>query len=255
MLKPSVLKRSNSAAAALQFLLCFLMLGWLGVRTAEECCCECTTNNNTTNNIPFGVPIERVIGLLAGFTFITAVFHIVYATGCNGKYQKEIEDGRNWLRWFEYSMTASIMLVVIARSSGVHETWIVGLLATASVLCMVLGGLAEASKTRWVNIGATVLGWIVLLAAYSYILHTFVQTTKSSNVPGFVYGIVWSMFAMYMSFGLIHVVHLYKKLSQSSTETSNQRFELAYTVDSMVSKTLLVLLLFGGIVARSSDTA
>jgi len=138
------------------------------------------------------------------------------------------------------------MLFIIAMTSGVtaFETHVFILMS--SLVCMVCGFIAEQSSTSiaWV---ATILGWFVLLVAYTIILITF--KNNASNAPSFVYAIVIGMFMMYMSFGIIHLIHLYQRTASNSI--NHVAYEGAYTIDSLISKTLLVILLFSGLVIEN----
>jgi hypothetical protein len=62
-----------------------------------------------------------------------------------------------------------------------------------------------------------------------------------------VYAVVIVMALAFMSFGIIQAVYI------NDNQKNYQRYETAYTIDSMVSKTLLVGLLFGGLAGRTEE--
>lgn len=234
------LRGMNIGATILQSILSIVMLIWLLSRWGEK------------SPIPLSVSLDAVIVMLIVFTLVTAIFHLLYAIRV-GQYTQNIEKGKNWMRWLEYSITATIMLWVIAISSGVQDiSWQV-IIIVCSVLCMLCGLWSERSDTKRSKIWITLLGWAFIILGYGLVIYTFIDTVRQSpvGVPGFVYAIVIGMCIFYMSFGAIHATHLY--IGQDNPVT-NRRIEAAYTVDSMVSKTLLVSLLFSGFVARNNVT-
>lgn len=235
------LRTMNIIAASIQFLLCAGMIGWLVSRFGDP------------SPIPFAVSLDTVVIMLILFTFVTCAFHTMYAIGV-GHYSKNVDAGKNWMRWIEYSITASIMIWIIAVSSGVQDTGLFIFIVSMSVLCMLCGLMSEQVTSRSRKLWVTFAGWLFIIVAYSVIIQQFVENVNNSpvDVPGFVYAIVISMCIMYMSFGGIHAYHLYK----GDKDVGMNRFiEKAYTVDSMISKTLLVGLLFGGLVARNNAAA
>ena len=88
--------------------------------------------DDTVNNISkVDVPIKleqsgtaNLKYLIVAFFAITSLSHLAYATdfGGRGYYSKAIL-GRGWnpYRWFEYSISASIMIYIISRVSGTKE--------------------------------------------------------------------------------------------------------------------------------------
>jgi len=52
------------------------------------------------------------------FLFITAFAHLSVATYAYPWYVRKVGSGINPARWYEYSITSSIMIVIIAMLSG-----------------------------------------------------------------------------------------------------------------------------------------
>ena len=59
--------------------------------------------------------------LLISFFTITASVHTLYLTDPYGIYSAMIYDRNNYVRWIEYSVTATLMINIIARISGLKE--------------------------------------------------------------------------------------------------------------------------------------
>jgi hypothetical protein len=195
---------------------------------------------------------QSLIILLVAFTVITGTFHMMYRFNV-GNYTEKVLGGTNPLRWIEYSITATIMIFVIALSSGVYSLDSQVLIVASCFCCMLCGLVAESMEgTFAMKLLVTSIGWGLLIASYGVIFRRFYSLDEDADEnkkpPGFVYAIVWGMFVMFSSFGVIHMVHLFMKRNGIDSKRNGQ-FEMAYTVNSMVSKTLLVGLLFGGLAA------
>lgn len=233
----------NVAAAVTHYLLCVMLIVWLLVPLYEE---------PPVNEL--GASVHSLLCLLLVFTSITCLFHIIAAVS-NNIYENNVKSGRNPMRWLEYSITATVMLLIIAITSGVDDTTWRVLICILSVTCIFCGYLSELpsiDKSMWAKGSITALGWVAMLGAYAKIGTSFYtrvnqSTQAGANIPGFVYAIVIVIGILYASFGGIHLVHLIKGRENIDT---NINVEGAYVVDSLVSKVLLVGLLFGGIEAR-----
>lgn len=262
----------NIFSAAVQFVLCCLMVFMLFRPSAGQpiplISGEYLGGNEGRE---LAVYNEKLIfGLLLAFCVVTMAVHAFYAGG--GKwYTQRVIAGNNSVRWVEYAVTATIMLLVIAFSSGVIELDAQILIAVCSIGCMLCGDLVEKALIAFRSaqgdvrmmfrssaILATMIGWILLLGAYSVIFRNFTRVAtnpdKDRRPPWFVWVIVFLMFAMFSSFGGIQVTHMLRTFKTPSNYNDiNMKAEVAYSIDSNVSKSLLVLLLFGGILGRSTD--
>jgi hypothetical protein len=201
------------------------------------------------------IPPSFLVQLLIVFTFVTGLFHVIYAT--HGNYDRDVNKGLNTARWVEYSITASVMILVVAVSSGVYSLDSQILIVTAIFCCMLCGLLSQYAREhrdrldgdgRKMEFLATGVGWVLFLVAYGIIVRRFFQV--AGEAPDFVKYIIVAMGILYGSFGIIHLVQT--SLSDTTDKTMNRRIEGAYIIDSFVSKVLLVILLFTGLAARST---
>jgi hypothetical protein len=75
--------------------------------------------------------------------------------------------------------------------------------------------------------------------------------------PAFVWVIVVSMSILFLSFGVIHLVHMVKQWRSTGDDPvssqTHRRVEYVYTLTSMLAKALLVLSLGSGLLARSIE--
>jgi Heliorhodopsin len=91
-------------------------------------------------------PPHEVFSLAIGpavalFLFLAAADHLlVAAPGVYRSYERLIDDNRNYMRWIEYSVSAAVMMVLIARFTGITD--LAALMGTfALTTSMILFGL------------------------------------------------------------------------------------------------------------------
>ena len=127
-------------------------------------------------------------------------------------YKRNLLQGRNYGRWIEYFFSSSIMIVLIAQITGISD--IAALLAIAGInASMILFGLLqekyEKPGTRgwlpfWFGSFAGIIPWIAIL------IYVWAPGVKVSP-PGFVYGIIASLFVFFNCFA-VNMVLQYKKV-------------------------------------------
>ena len=120
--------------------------------------------------------------LIATFSFITAGFHFGLAgiKPIRDKYNLDLRSGTNVFRWVEYSITASIMITIIALSLGLRESNSLILINVLNSTIMLFGYLVEKCLKNKNKKGAlffTFLGWVGLLAIWSILAQTAVNAT------------------------------------------------------------------------------
>ena len=149
----------------------------------------------------FDLPIGPAV---AAFVFISALAHLTLAMpGVFGWYTHNLARQRNDARWIEYSLSASLMIVLIAMLTGIGD--IAALIALFGVnAAMIFFGLMQehhASPGRgdllpfWLGCIAGAVPWVAI-GVY------FVSPGSGANPPGFVYGIFFSLFAFFNVFAL-----------------------------------------------------
>lgn len=138
-------------------------------------------------------------------------------------------------------MSATIMIVIIALISGVKDIQNYLALIVGSVAIMSTGQWFETAKgnARWVPI---IVGFIVLAGVFGTILWSFYQRLKEAKaagfkVPGWLYSVVWVLFAFYASFGFVPV-------AQMVFGGNFRKYEYVYLTLSLAAKASL-----GGLVA------
>ena len=160
-----------------------------------------------------------------------------------------VEDGTNILRMIEYSISATLMQISIALVLGIWQRLVIVGIALLTVATMLFGLIAEQIKTynialAWVSHFS---GWLTMLGVWGIIGRQFYFTIeKSTNAPPeFVYIIVIVIGALYSVFGLVQLVQLalYTSSNENNPEV-NKAVEMAYCLNSLISKTFLGWMIF-----------
>lgn len=203
---------------------------------------ETTKHLDTTSYTLFNIQLPWLIAI---FFFLSAFFHLVIATLYNKTYVKNLSLGMNKLRWVEYSISASIMMVAIALLVGVYDLssliMVFGLTGIMNLLGLVMEEHNHnASKINWLSywIGclAGLLPWIVV------ILYFWLGAHNGSSAPTFVYWIFVSIFTFFSCFAL-NMVLQYKKIGPWKDYLYGER---VYIILSLVAKSLLAWQVFAG---------
>lgn len=231
--------------AIIQIALCVWMLVWISTHENGEnsfATVQIDSHRLTNDNdLDFGA--KTISALLAAFTLITAVAHVIVCC----KLRSIKVQSYNPYRWAEYSVTATIMILVIAVSCGVNQLDTILLLLTSCVGCMFCGYVSEKLKMCKKDdkifgpLQITLLGWWLLLPCFGIIIKNFLEV--SENAPDFVTAVVVVMSLLYMSFGIIHLIDMFRFITP-------QKREVCYLLASMSTKTILVFLLFFGLKSR-----
>lgn len=179
--------------------------------------------------------------LVAGFLFLSALFHLINAVGFK-KYTDNLMKNINPLRWIEYSFSSSLMIVVIAMLVGIYD--VVSLLGLffLNMMMILFGWMMElhnqtTPKTNWISFWfGCIAGIVPWIAVSIYLFGT------PSNPPTFVYWIYLSMFVFFNIFA-INMVLQYKKVGKWADYLYGER---AYMILSLVAKSLLAWQVFAG---------
>jgi hypothetical protein len=184
--------------------------------------------------------------LVAGFLLLSGLAHATIATVRYRRYAAFLERGLNPYRWYEYAVTASLMIVVIAMLAGI---WDVGTLAAlfGLVAVMNLCGLLMEQRNEtteatdwsayWVGSLAGLVPWVVI--AVSLVSSV---TASGGDVPDFVIYIYVSIFVFFNLFAA-NMVLQYREVWRWEDYLVGER---AYVVLSLVAKSLLAWQVYFG---------
>jgi hypothetical protein len=184
---------------------------------------------------------------VASFLFLSAVAHLLLIQpSIFSWYTRQLQSRRNYARWVEYSLSASLMIVLIAMLPGITD--ISALIALFGVnASMILFGLLmekyeQPGSPSWMSYWFGVIAGAVPWIAISIYLWS---PGSSAEPPGFVYGIFFSLFVFFNTFS-VNMVLQYKRVGK----WRNYMFgENTYIVLSLTSKSLLAWQVFAGTLA------
>jgi hypothetical protein len=177
---------------------------------------------------------------------MSAVAHfIISAPKTNDIYNRDLEKGINKFRWYEYALSSSLMIFLIAMLFGVYDIGALILIILINASMNLFGLVMEEinqfkEKTDWKPfIFGTLAGlgpWIVI-ALYAF------GNADPSEVPWFVYAIVGSYFVFFNTFP-INMILQYKKVGKWANYLYGEK---TYIVLSLVAKSVLAWLVFSGV--------
>ena len=203
--------------------------------------------------------------LLIAFFGITSLVHAFYFFSSyknmpliGGVYENMISNKNNYIRWIEYSITATIMINIVARSAGINNEDTLTLVNVATACVMLQGQTIEmalrekpsSSRTQLLII-YNIVGWLLMLGVFGIIISKFQQTISDINaaacvnIPEFVKYVIYSQFIFYNLFGFWQIYQIYSVYKDENYDY--RKFEIGYNVLSLFSKTILGAILGFGI--------
>lgn len=182
----------------------------------------------------------RIGAAIALFLLLAAIDHLVTATVARRSYEADLRRGINRFRWVEYSVSATIMVLLIGFYSGITNITSVLAIAGANVAMILFGWLQERMNPPGRATTTMLPFWFGTIAGIAPWIAIFVQIIGSKTVPGFVYGIVFVQFVLFFSFGLNQWLQ-YRGIGKWKDYIYGEK---AYLVLSLVAKSLLAWQIF-----------
>jgi len=153
------------------------------------------------------------------------------------------------LRYFEYAVSASVMIIAIALEAGVSDLYALLSFAVFIFITNMAGLVADLqfdvssdASTIWYT---QYLAWGTFVSAFSMIMASFYYNISKSILkpPWFVYVVVFQMFVLYAMFGAVQVFDFWHRKSTvwvSVVRTEHLRFVVAlYDILSLTAKSNL----------------
>jgi len=187
----------------------------------------------------------RIGWAVAAFLLLAAVDHGLTATLARGAYERDLRAGINRFRWVEYSFSATLMILLIASYNGITEISAVIAIAGANVAMILFGWVQEAVNPPGEPVRTMLPFWAGTVVGLAPWVAIVVSTAGAPEVPGFVYGIVVSLFVFFSSFGLNQWLQ-YRGVGPWASYGFGEK---AYLVLSLVAKSALAWQIFGGSLA------
>jgi hypothetical protein len=201
---------------------------------------------------PAQVPVvlfEIRTGLaVAGFLALSALAHLLVCTAWWQRYVADLGRQRNPARWVEYSLSSSLMIVLIAQLVGISDVAALVALFGVNAAMILFGWLQERYERPgsggWLPFAfGCVAGIVPWLAITAYLLSQ--GSTSTVAPPGFVYGIFVSLFVFFNVFALNQWLQYRAKGRWKSYLFG----EKVYIVLSLTAKSALAWQVFAGTLA------
>lgn len=187
----------------------------------------------------FDVPIGPLVAL---FLLLAAIDHLVVASPwVHAWYERNLSRGINVARWVEYSISASLMIVLICLFVGIRDiAALLGLFGLNSAMIF-FGWLMERHQTPgradwaafWFGCFAGSVPWV---AIWWYVLGT-------ASVPGFVYAITLTQLVLFTTFALNQAL----QYAQAGRWRSYLFGESTYITLSLIAKSLLAWIVYANV--------
>ena len=218
--------------------------------------------------------------------FLLIAFHLLswffqFVTACDDRYYDEMNEGKtNVSHFFEYSISAPIMLIAICVQLGITDIYLITSIAGNCSACMLFGVVAEIlsntslsfdvrvplTKTTY-NISAHWVahfaGWGTIIIAYIcassnlIIFDRCISPKATAKMPEIIRGLIWIEGLLFMCFGFVQTYAFYARKKADNKHDTDElykeqkqkiayRTETAYILLSFTAKTILgVFILLG----------
>ena len=185
---------------------------------------------------------------IAAFFALSALAHLTVAGPRWASYRAQLLRSRNPYRWLEYSLSASIMIVLIAMLVGIDD--IAALLALVGVNASMIGfgWMQERYEVPGAGLGPFVLGSVAGIIPWIAIGIYLIGPGSDAHPPGFVYAIFFSLFLLFNCFALNQWLQ-YRQVGRWKDYLVGER---AYVTLSLVAKSLLAWQIFASTLASSA---
>ncbi|MCB2209961.1 heliorhodopsin HeR [bacterium] len=192
--------------------------------------------------LPFGPAV-------AAFLLISAVAHFSLATFGYKWYVRNLQQGMNPGRFYEYALSSSLMIVLIGMLVGIWDLGAIILIFAVNATMNLFGIMMEyhnqhTEKTNWT---AFIFGSVAGIVPWVVIMIYFLSAVNSAGAepPGFVYAIIPTIFVFFNIFA-VNMVLQYKKVGPWKDYLFGER---VYIILSLLAKTALAWMIFSGTLA------
>ena len=155
----------------------------------------------------------------------------------------------NPIRFYEYALSSSLMIVLIGQLVGIWDLGSIILMFFLNATMNLFGIMMEyhnqyTQKTNWLSFVygsvAGIIPWVVIMIYFLSALNS-----SGAKPPAFVYAIIPTIFVFFNSFA-VNMILQYKKVGKWKDYLVGER---AYIILSLAAKTALAWMIFAGTLA------
>ena len=194
----------------------------------------------------FDLPIGLTVAI---FLYLAAIDHLIVASRwARPWYERNLARDINYARWWEYSISASLMTVLIAMLSGIRELTALVAIFGAGAAMIFFGLLMERGSRPgpgadwWPFYLGSVIGFVPWIAIGIQLIRSQAET---GMVPGFVFAIFVSLLALFALFP-VNMWLQYRRIGPWHDYLFGER---GYIVLSLTAKSALAWQVFAGALA------
>ena len=180
----------------------------------------------------FEVPIGPAIAV---FLALAALDHLLTGVVLRRTYERSLARGVNPFRWLEYSLSSTIMIVLVGLYAGITQVTAVIAIIGANVAMILFGWVQERTNPPGRRPADLAPFWFGCIAGAAPWVAITINLVGSDDVPTFVYVIFFSLFAFFMSFA----VNQWLQYRQIGPWRDYGFGESVYLVLSLAAKSLL----------------
>jgi hypothetical protein len=189
----------------------------------------------------FSYPLGPAV---AAFLFLSAGFHFLVASPWGfPRYERELAAQRNRFRWVEYSMSASLMIVLIASITGISDVAALIALFGVNASMILFGWLMETTSRPGASVNWTPFVFGSIAGAVPWIAIGIYLAGAGSGTPTFVYGIFVSIFVLFNGFA----INQWLQYRARGAWRDYLHGERVYIVLSLIAKSLLAWQIFANV--------
>ena len=184
----------------------------------------------------------RIGPLVAAFLFLSAIAHFTLASPWLHRwYERSVSRGINPARWIEYSLSSSLMMVVIAMLVGIYDIASLILIFALNATMILFGWMMElhnqtTERTNWTAY------WFGCFAGAVPWIAVAIYLAGAADPPGFVYGIFASLFVFFNVFA-VNMLLQYRRVGRWRDYLYGER---VYMLLSLTAKSALAWQVFAG---------
>jgi len=184
--------------------------------------------------------------LVALFMFLSSIAHFSISTFAYDWYIKNLKNHINRARWIEYSLSSSLMIIIISMLVGITDIGILVVLFIVNASMIFFGWLMESynQKTDKVVWSPFIFGCIAGAAPWITIFIRLITAISKSpvDVPSFIIWIFISLFIFFNIFAINQLLQ-YKKVGPWQDYLFGEKM---YIVLSLIAKSALAWQVFSG---------
>lgn len=186
---------------------------------------------------------------VAAFLLLATIDHVAVAVGGGRRwYERNLAAGVNPARWWEYSVSASLMVVLIAMLAGISEASALIAIFGANAAMILFGLVMERANPPGAPVDWRPFAYGCVVGAFPWLaigLTIAVAESEGGDVPTFVIAIFVSLLVLFFSFA-VNMWLQYRRLGPWRDYLFGER---SYVWLSLIAKSALAWQVFAGVLA------